>query len=223
MNGGKTITMNTAIVPAVYLEPEERLFKAIDFCKYYREVTPNWNQLALDDGSSLESLSKLRAACTWTNVLSFAKHYGRPSHLDYIYSWRALYFASVIFSYWEYDKVILMSDDLYILSRRMMEYIDSLPSGWTTFWCPAHSFPETSCQVIVRGCEQFETFVEDRNISKHNGKLMENVLPFTYVNKEMVGDRYGERSLRDQPTDIDSIDFWAQATNERRFTGADLH
>lgn len=180
--------------------------------RYYGRMRPNWDPFVLHDGRTALT-DGLRAQFPEANVVVFDKDYGRPEMLSYAYTWRALYFMRAIFDSWEYEKVIFCVDDLLIISDRMFSYVDRLRSGWTTFWCPRHSFPESSLQVVTADCEAFERFTQDGNFLAHDGTLMERALPYTEINREMRGDRYGELPLEQQPN-RDEVDFWAQAFGE---------
>ncbi len=126
-----------------------------------------------------------------------------PRHgLDYPYCWRGLDFVDALLSH--YDKVVFIDSDCFVLSPRFAKYIKSVSKGWETVWCPKHSFPDASFQIITQ-CENFELFTT-MPWSKNNGRLMEWALPFTNVRMDFVADRFGES--REDPTD--EMDFYGQ-------------
>jgi hypothetical protein len=112
-------------------------------------------------------------------------------HLDYVYWWRALYFTNNLIAA-GYDKIIFLDSDAFILTERLARYIKNLNSGWNTFWCSRHRFPETIIQVICR--DKFNLFEEFTRVpyEAHNGTTAEIIIPFTNVCKDFTGDRYSE-------------------------------
>lgn len=74
----------------------------------------------------------------------------------------------------------------------MLDYINSVESGWTVFWCSGYEMPETAIQVICE--DQFDIMdnLAAKGSGEFDGHLAERILPFTSINKDFVGDRYGE-------------------------------
>ncbi len=213
--------MKTVLVTTTYLIPQERYDKTIKFLDYYLKKT-NYDILVLDNHSSAnssETLNDLRkhyANEQRISIISYTNHYDRPAWHDYKYLWRAVHHLQHLFP--AYDKVVYMDNDFYMISPKMFDYVDKLNSGWTTFWAPRYKFPETGCHVLIKGCKNYDDFVNmpmEDFIQKNNLTLMETRLPVTLVNKDLVGDRYPERETI--PTSYDGIDFWAQARLEDKF------
>ena len=210
--------MRTCIVTTTFLEPEERFKKTEKFLDYYLAKT-KYDIIVLDNHSPRAELDKLRDKYEPTDshrvtIVSLEPHYNRPSHLDYKYLWRAVHFLQHMFV--NYEKIIYMDNDFYMVSDKMFEYVASLDSGWTTFYCQEHVFPETGCHVLLE-CPEYDDFIDmdqEAFIYKYNGKTMEDTLPVTHVERNMLGDRYGE--LHNKP-DKSIVDFWAQATLEDEF------
>lgn len=210
--------MRTCIVTTTYLVPDERFKKTEKFLDYYLAKT-DYHIYVLDNSSPAEELKRLRDKYETTDsarvtIVSLKPHYDRPSHLDYKYLWRAVFFLSSFFVY--YDKIIYMDNDFYILSDKMFKYIEEIKSGWTTFYSAHYGFPETGCHVLTE-CDEYNDFVDmemDDFVNKYNGKIMEDVLPVTHVERSMIGDRYGE--LPNKP-DKNTVDYWAQADVKDEF------
>ena len=117
------------------------------------------------------------------------------------------WFRSFFFSYFlaqrnNYDRIIHIESDAYLISKRMCDYIDSLESGWTTLYCPTYNFPESSIQVICR--DTYDTMGVLANMPLDNFRQANaEYNPYvTHVEKGYIGDRYGERTT-DQPPNID--------------------
>lgn len=202
--------MKTAIVTTSFLEPQERFDKTIKFINHYKKHT-KWDIIVLDNCSPKELLEKFH---TEGNVItiSFDKHLPRDSHLSYPYLWRAVYYLKTLLK--GYDRLIYCDNDFFMLSDKMFKYVEDIKEGWVTFFCPRHQFPETGCHIITKDCPEYENFVADGKFMKYNGFTMETTLPVTKVEKDMIGDRFGE--FENKP-DFRTVDFWAQATLEDKF------
>lgn len=206
--------MKTALVTTSYLEGQDRYDRAVKFVNYYKdEVKVDWDMYVLDNHSSMEVYTKfLNEVKDKTKLVRFPEHFGRPSHLDYKYLWRAVFHLQNILM--SYDKVVYMDNDFYILKQSMIDYVNALDNGWTTFWCGTYGFPETGCHVVTKDCKEYQDFVAcgmEQFFEKYNGKLMEHELPVTHIERKFVGDRYGERN---QPQKSE-MDYYAQAHNPK--------
>lgn len=133
---------------------------------------------------------------------------------DYPYCWRALYSLSFAFNY---DKLIGIDSDGFVLTKRMAKYIKEANSGWVSFFCPRHQFPDTSISIINR--DAFSVYDAYTAIPWENrcGRLMEKDVPFTHVEKGFVCDRFGE--IYPRPEQTPDKDYWGQAslTTELKF------
>jgi len=104
-----------------------------------------------------------------------------------------------------FQKIVHIESDAFVLSERMMAYINGLEEGWTAFWCPIWQIPETAIQVI--GCDQFEKVEELARLDRADPFFLggaEYILPFTNVVKFFKGDRYAEYA-KAAPDDADYI------------------
>lgn len=202
--------MKTALVFTCYLDSEENYKKSVKFVNHYKKFI-KYDIIGLDNNSSAETIKRFQDE-TNIVIISFDKHLPRDSHLSYPYLWRAVYYLKELLK--GYQKIVYMDNDFYVLSGTLMKYVDNLDSGWTTFWCARHQFPETGCHIIVKGCKEYDNFVASNDFMEHNGKTMEKVLPVTKVEKGFIGDRYGE--MEKPPLSIE-VDFWAQAKLEDKF------
>lgn len=188
--------MNTIIITTCYLD-EGRYPRMKKWLEYY---LPKMNALGaskiqlLDNASALPLIHQLQDevpgfGVTW-DIHRYNDHLARGSNIfDYPYIWRAIRDLNNYFD--KYDKIIYMDNDFYILSDKMFSYVKNLSSGWTAFWCPKHNFPETSCNVLIKGCSSYEKFLQTP-IEQYNGTCFERTLPTTFREKGMIGDRYSE-------------------------------
>lgn len=125
-------------------------------------------------------------------IIRFSNRLGRSSLLSYPGWWRSFLHSVDLARSLGAQKIIHVESDAFIISQKMREYINSLSSGWTTFWAASYNFPETAIQVICE--DQFEALAsfKEKHPSELEGKFAEELLPFTHVNRAMVGDRYSE-------------------------------
>lgn len=212
--------MRTCIVTTCYLDSDERIEKMYKFLDYYIKHT-DYQIYVIDNASPFHLFMNMYFKYSDSGRVGYNRkeeHFNRPSHLDYKYLWRAVHELKDLMP--RYAKVIYMDNDFYMISDKMFKYVEDLNSGWTTFYSHYYNFPETGCHIITKDCQEYKDFInmsQDEFIAKHNLQIMENVLPVTHVEKGMIGDRYGEFKDRDK-IDKSTIDYWAQAALEDKFT-----
>lgn len=126
------------------------------------------------------------------SIIRFPERLGRSSLLSYPGWWRSFLHAVDVARNIGARKIIHVESDAFIMSERMRDYINDLSEGWTTFWATSYNFPETAIQVICE--DQFKAMsnFKERTPESLEGKFAEELLPFTHINREMIGDRYSE-------------------------------
>ena len=212
--------MKTAIICTMWLDGEY-IPKTHKFIKYYmsedvqRELgNPDiWMIDNASDSYALDNLhykfpigdeecSAMQSGFWKTFIKKYYKHYTRTAHLEYPYCWRALYFARDLFQEYDYDKVIFMNNDSFIVSKKMMNFVRDLDGSvyWTP-WCPIHNFPECEIQVITKSHRGFWNMTATPYI-EHNGEHMETIIPAIYDN-QFNGDRWAEYGMDQIPEDAD--------------------
>lgn len=205
--------MKTAIVTTCYLSVGDYYLKTKKFINYYTASNiEHDNIILLDNASSFKNIASLSEVTFNHLIQRFPIHMPRTSLLEYPYLWRAVYFFQEIFK--EYDKIIYMDNDAYLLSPKAIEWVNKFEEGWESPWCPRHNFPETGIQVVTN-CDKYKNFVkrfanEKDFIYTFNGEMMETTLPVS-INKDLIGDRHSESGLKEIPT---PCDFSCQVTLE---------
>jgi len=123
---------------------------------------------------------------------TFNTRLGRPSILDYPGWYRSFLRAIKHAKENGFTRIVHIEADAYILSDRMIDFVNSIDIGWNAFWCFRHNFPESSLQIICK--DQFESYeaLANKSYSEYVGKVIENLIPFTGVHKNFTGDRYGD-------------------------------
>ena len=159
-------------------------------------------KIMIDDGSpylppahiinSVAHDAPLAANTDKNLILRFDDNLGRQSGADYPGWWRSFLHSIKVARELGADKIIHIESDAYILTPRLVEFINGIGSGWHVLWSPRHRFPETALQVICK--DQFENFekLKDANPSLSFPDLAERLLPFTNVHKQFIGDRYSD-------------------------------
>lgn len=151
-------------------------------------VLPKWNDLKIYNEDHLPSI--IDEKCV---LFHFNKRLGRQGIHKYPGWYRSYTFASIWAETFNFNKVIHIESDSFILSESLVAYINKLNNGWTSLYCPSQNFPETCIQVICE--DQIKKFLKfgrrDYDINYAN-KPIELFIPFTNIEKNFVGDRYGE-------------------------------
>lgn len=203
--------MSTVLYSACYLDGDDlfhnnRLQRNIRYVNYYKSIQDELgfdNIIMVDNASSAKNLNKMPDGI---DFIKFDNHLPRKGNLDYLYCWRTLYTLRDLVMSGGIDKVLMIDSDAYVLSKKLASHMKNSTSGWNTFWCPEFNFPESALAVL--NADAFETL--DRfctgHYSYYNGQTMEEILPYTTVEKGFIGDRYGEKCL---PQTKD-MDFYCQ-------------
>jgi len=131
------------------------------------------------------------------NIYRFNTNLGRRSVIDFPGWWRSFLFSLEIAEKYGFDKIIHIESDFFIVSGRLKEYIRDLSNGWSSLFSHYHNFPETAVQVICR--DAYSAFYGLKEKMERNNytaeDFAENILPFTRVEKQFIGDRLGEESI----------------------------
>ena len=145
------------------------------------------------------------------NIFTFPKNLGRVTHLGYWGWWRNFLFSFEIAKKYEYDKIIHIESDCYLLNEKVVSRLENFKNGWLTFWTSKYKFPETNIQAITQSefhhLDNLKEIVR-REKRKTFGSTVhaEHALPFTEIDKEMIGDRYGE----DMIAPSSEMDYYCQ-------------
>jgi hypothetical protein len=164
-------------------------------------VLPNWPDVTVVHEGGTQQPEQL--ACSDPLVLyHFVDNLGRKEIYDFPGWYRSFSFGCRYAKSHGFDKVIHLESDAYLTSYRMQNYANILAGGWTALWCPKYNFPEIAVQIIAG--QEIDDLAAFMSVpySKYIRKNHELMLPFTYVEKNFVGDRYGE-SMRDIPREAD--------------------
>lgn len=195
--------------------------KTLIFCTSYATTPDQWNEryrrwlrairssdleyndiLIVDDGSPVLPDWPEAEICTDENaevrpakllIYHFQEHLGRKAVFNFAGWYRSYAFAGRYAHAQGYEKVIHLESDTFLIGSRIQRYCNEVADGWTALWCPRHSFPECTIQVIAG--DAVRRFAEIEHTHPHErliGREFELQLPFDRVEKRFTGDRYGE-------------------------------
>lgn len=192
--------MKTLLFSTMHIKDNvQRYQKYMDYYKSRCSQLGASNLIFIDDGSERRYLELLQLPIFLfdelpenlleTSIITFRTHLGRPERYYLQGWWRSFLLSPHIAERYEFDKLVHIESDAYILSDRLFKYIEESSVGWVVLWCSKYEFPETSIQIINK-----DSFAEIKKVIPTRGvdKLPEYVLPFTFIEKGFKGDRYGE-------------------------------
>lgn len=142
--------------------------------------------------SIVDAHTTIPADKSFCGIMRFPDRLGRASLTVYPGWWRSFLHALNVARMVKADKIIHIESDAYVLSERLMNFINERETGWTCLWSPHFRLPETAIQVICS--DQFQQLEYFQNCPQNelDGHFAEKILPFTSIEKSFIGDRYGE-------------------------------
>lgn len=167
----------------------------------------------LDNGSGelLTNVFKFVTSPRYTNEelifesLSNLPHHRPNRYLDYGHCWRSVAHIGELINQ-GYKKIVMIDTDGYVCSRRLVQYLKNLSSGWTCFLSKRWNFPDSALSVLCE--DSFPIYLEYMKVpwEERVGLLMERSLPYTHVEDHFNTDRYGEFGIPHSP----QHDFYGQ-------------
>lgn len=217
--------MKTLIFCTSYFDTEEiyqkRYQKWIDYYNNH-PFTNNKHMYLIDDSSDLELMTDDAVHIikedqledyedvNKINIYSFNNRKG----LNWTHCsannegwWRSFSASLAIAKKYNYEKIIHIESDAFLISKEVINHIDSLDEGWTTFFCPRWNMPEAAIQIICKDqFENFSNFISSGYQELSKTMAAERDLPFTDVEKRFIGDRYGEDEIKQ----MEGQDYYCQ-------------
>lgn len=210
--------MRSVIASSSWLSKQHYYDRVGPWLRYLRKRGLEDDVILLDNGSSPFDIAEFLHENAEHNVrvVPFTKNYMRGGvawSSDYVYEWRALAYFRTLFDLYEYDRIIYMSNDFFPISDRFIAFMYE-HDGWYAPYSSMHGYPESCCSIITSNCEIFWDFTAPKDWKARNGKTYELQIPWTFVEKELIGDRWPE-----QPDSIPNcpIDYIAQADSAIAF------
>jgi hypothetical protein len=190
--------------------------RPIKWLNYHKNIGLDYSKiLIVDDGSpELPNINELKIIDPSSGVevesnfsfVPLTPHLGRGAGTNHDYPgwYRSFSYAGQYAKKFGYNKIIHIESDAYLTSKRIVTHFNELNSGWHSFWCARHNFPETAIQVICE--DNLEKFfrVTSFPYSLFRGYAIETLLPFSNIERSFIGDRYGEY-LNNPPGNCDYV------------------
>lgn len=195
--------MRTAINLATFLHGNTdggtRIARAAKWIRYYARLRPilKFEQIFIfDNGGTDEQISELERI--WGPV-DFPIHVTRNAYiprgagLDCLPCWRGNYSYGRIMDQ-GFEKIIVSDDDAFLVSKRLIEHVANLKTGWECFWCACHKFPENGLMVLCADAfYRYREFTQIPYEKRNNtGVICETQMPYTHINKSFNTNRWGE-------------------------------
>lgn len=92
------------------------------------------------------------------NIIYFKDHLGRKDIIDFPGWWRSFTFAHVLSQKYDFQKIIHIESDFFVLSGKLFSFIKKTREGWVSLFCNHYNFPETAIQVICK--DQFRPLAD---------------------------------------------------------------
>lgn len=117
---------------------------------YHAKIFPNEALIMIDDGSPYQPQDRdISVNHNLENfvfgekgtIFRFPDRLGRSATLNYPGWFRSFTFSVVIAKRFDFQRILHIESDAYILSRRALDFINGMTTGWTVFWCPRYQFP----------------------------------------------------------------------------------
>ena len=162
-------------------------------------VLPNWQNLRITNQLSDDPFSAM------VSLYRFDTNLGRQGRSVYPGWFRSFCLASRFAERHGFDRVVHIESDGFVITPNMQRYINAVADDWIAPSILSHSMmPESAIQVMAGS--GFRSYVEfcKRPYSEFVGKEAESVLPFTRVERQFVGSRYGE-TLNVVPPEADFV------------------
>lgn len=160
-------------------------------------VLPDWSDFTITNNSDgvLKSTK---------SIISFERRLGRKSTFD-CEGWYRSFSAAVQLAYkQDFSRLLHIESDAFLVSERAVDWVNSNSADWSTLWSAGHNFPEMAIQTMNRtGIETaYSLFKQDYEWLR--GEIHEKKLPFSNVNKDLIGERYHDFH-QSPPRNIDWI------------------
>jgi hypothetical protein len=152
-----------------------------------------------------------------TVLFHFTQHLGRRGVSNFPGWVRSFFFAAAYARENGFTRIFHIESDAFLISDRIQEYFNATHDGWIAFWCPRYARPESGIQIIAGNALEDFYKLSQRNYEEFAEVVVETALPFTHVEHQFRGDRYGE-FLDHIPRDAD----WSMQTIPPHWVSADV-
>lgn len=153
-------------------------------------VLPMWPDVDVVDAEAP------RATASRVTIHRFRERRGRNVNGEPFPGWYRSFAHAVQFGIQQgFDRIIHIESDAFLLTQRAAEFFNASDRGWVALWCRTYRWPETTLQIINRDQFPIASGFFSKPYSTYLAspvQPIEELLPFTSINKTLIGDRYGE-------------------------------
>ncbi|MDR3538214.1 MAG: hypothetical protein P4L71_17095 [Acetobacteraceae bacterium] len=177
-------------------------------------VLPSWPDVAIEAAEAPGS------AGTQVSIHHFSDRRGQRVNGEPFPGWYRSFSHAVLYAIREgFDKIIHIEADAFLITDRAIDFFNACDRGWIGLWCGRHRWPESTLQIINRdqfaSCEAFFSQPYSAYLGQPY-RPIETLIPYTSINKTLIGDRYGEEG--------DAIPFGADYVSQVKWDkGADYY
>lgn len=199
--------MRTVLITFSFMEGNDdwgipRINRIQNFLRYYIPLQNkglNFEKIILiDNGSSPEHCEEIAKEFPSVDFITLP-YLKRGIGKDCLPCWRCIYEYKKGIDQ-GFDKLLIIDDDAFLLSKRIMDYVNRIQSGWETFWCPKYRFPEGGISIICRDAfPSYLDFTKGTYESRNHSGWAELMFPYTKVTANFHCDRWGENHVPQQP------------------------
>jgi len=107
-------------------------------------ILPDWSDIAVTDRLDSHELSGD------ATLYHFDVRLGRQALSVYPGWYRSFCFAAKFAEQFQFDKIIHIESDVFIISPKMQNYVNSVSDAWVAPVIESHRFPESAIQIIAR-------------------------------------------------------------------------
>ena len=154
-------------------------------------ILPAGPELSVHTVESLEDASRLHLP-PGLHVAHFRDRLGRAEIYDFPGWHRSFAFGCRAAAAGGFERAIHLESDAHLISARAHDFFRGFNDGWAALWSERYQFPEIAAQVAAGAGVAAMGEWSHRTYEALRHHVHESALPFTHVERGLVGDRYGE-------------------------------
>lgn len=159
-------------------------------------VLPDWTDYSIITDFS-DTLPESKVV-----IYQYKDNLGSREVFDYPGLYRSLSTGIAYAVKYGFNKVLNIESDAFVLSQQLVKYINEIDNDWLAMWDHHFQIPELGINVAAGSGLKVCSSVFEQSYEIYKGKMLEVELPFTRIEKNFVGARYGE-FLNSVPEDAD--------------------
>lgn len=161
------------------------------------QVLPNQNEI-IDTSILYHGKEYFDEPETHNIIYHYHERLGRHGIFNYPGWYRSFGYAIQYAVKFNYEKIIHIESDAYIISNNLVNYINSINNDWITLWVPRYGIAETAIQIIagenyIQDCYNIFQKPYSEFVNRSADTDIETNSWLNYkINRDFYGDRWGE-------------------------------